>query len=163
MKTVSLVSFLLLAAFTQPLLAASINNPSFEEGWQGWTEIDKDGKSASISNDANSGEKSAKLTSQAGTFAQVIQVKPQTSYELSAYVLRSGILGVKIGDAVVFERQGKTKKWTKVTVAFHSGDASSVAIFTQYNGNKKSLFDDCLLYTSPSPRDLSTSRMPSSA
>ena len=25
------------------------------------------------------------------------------------------------------------------------------------------LFDDCLLYTSPSPRDLSTSRMPSSA
>ena len=24
-------------------------------------------------------------------------------------------------------------------------------------------FDDCLLYTSPSPRDLSTSRMPSSA
>ena len=26
-----------------------------------------------------------------------------------------------------------------------------------------SLFEDCLLYTSPSPRDLSTSRMPSSA
>ena len=25
------------------------------------------------------------------------------------------------------------------------------------------LFNDCLLYTSPSPRDLSTSRMPSSA
>ena len=25
------------------------------------------------------------------------------------------------------------------------------------------VFDDCLLYTSPSPRDLSTSRMPSSA
>jgi len=25
------------------------------------------------------------------------------------------------------------------------------------------LFEDCLLYTSPSPRDLSTSRMPSSA
>ena len=25
------------------------------------------------------------------------------------------------------------------------------------------LYDDCLLYTSPSPRDLSTSRMPSSA
>ena len=28
---------------------------------------------------------------------------------------------------------------------------------------KKSKFYDCLLYTSPSPRDLSTSRMPSSA
>ena len=29
--------------------------------------------------------------------------------------------------------------------------------------NKMNLFDYCLLYTSPSPRDLSTSRMPSSA
>ena len=32
--------------------------------------------------------------------------------------------------------------------------------------NKRSIYDqygDCLLYTSPSPRDLSTSRMPSSA
>ena len=27
----------------------------------------------------------------------------------------------------------------------------------------RDLLDDCLLYTSPSPRDLSTSRMPSSA
>ena len=29
--------------------------------------------------------------------------------------------------------------------------------------NKDEHFDACLLYTSPSPRDLSTSRMPSSA
>ena len=29
--------------------------------------------------------------------------------------------------------------------------------------NPNALIDDCLLYTSPSPRDLSTSRMPSSA
>ena len=29
--------------------------------------------------------------------------------------------------------------------------------------NFKFLYQDCLLYTSPSPRDLSTSRMPSSA
>ena len=31
------------------------------------------------------------------------------------------------------------------------------------NPNKKGLISICLLYTSPSPRDLSTSRMPSSA
>ena len=29
--------------------------------------------------------------------------------------------------------------------------------------NEHALYLDCLLYTSPSPRDLSTSRMPSSA
>ena len=30
-------------------------------------------------------------------------------------------------------------------------------------GGKQPPYEDCLLYTSPSPRDLSTSRMPSSA
>ena len=32
-----------------------------------------------------------------------------------------------------------------------------------YNLSRDGLLGDCLLYTSPSPRDLSTSRMPSSA
>ena len=34
---------------------------------------------------------------------------------------------------------------------------------SQDDANNKKLLRDCLLYTSPSPRDLSTSRMPSSA
>eukprot|EP00831_Metopus_contortus_P028635 TRINITY_DN2373_c0_g1_i11.p1 TRINITY_DN2373_c0_g1~~TRINITY_DN2373_c0_g1_i11.p1 ORF type:complete len:103 (+),score=29.95 TRINITY_DN2373_c0_g1_i11:109-417(+) len=33
----------------------------------------------------------------------------------------------------------------------------------QYQTSHSSSFNSCLLYTSPSPRDLSTSRMPSSA
>ena len=50
---------------------------------------------------------------------------------------------------------------------------SGAGYFAMFNRNKKSLCLDiksergqeivCLLYTSPSPRDLSTSRMPSSA
>ena len=35
--------------------------------------------------------------------------------------------------------------------------------FNELNNKLKSIEDACLLYTSPSPRDLSTSRMPSSA
>ena len=38
-----------------------------------------------------------------------------------------------------------------------------VAVFHEEIVQKNSHLDDCLLYTSPSPRDLSTSRMPSSA
>ena len=34
---------------------------------------------------------------------------------------------------------------------------------TKIYNDKKSAFDDCLLYTSPSPRDATLSRMPSSA
>ena len=43
-------------------------------------------------------------------------------------------------------------------------DWHSIKIFEQKNMRVLSnRFDICLLYTSPSPRDLSTSRMPSSA
>ena len=38
-------------------------------------------------------------------------------------------------------------------------DDNDVAVFS----SNYQLYGDCLLYTSPSPRDLSTSRMPSSA
>ena len=40
---------------------------------------------------------------------------------------------------------------------------SSVRYPFDYGFIPNTLADDCLLYTSPSPRDLSTSRMPSSA
>ena len=38
-----------------------------------------------------------------------------------------------------------------------------LADFDPADGRQYLLIEDCLLYTSPSPRDLSTSRMPSSA
>ena len=36
-------------------------------------------------------------------------------------------------------------------------------LYGKYSGSELKLDGNCLLYTSPSPRDLSTSRMPSSA
>ena len=43
-----------------------------------------------------------------------------------------------------------SKEWKEINV-------------TNLNGNDDEEVNNCLLYTSPSPRDLSTSRMPSSA
>ena len=43
------------------------------------------------------------------------------------------------------------------------GGAENVALLSRGYGRKSQGFRCCLLYTSPSPRDLSTSRMPSSA
>ena len=62
--------------------------------------------------------------------------------------------------------------WWRSTVTDHtanSGNLSLAAMGTLYNtvsvGNDQPtiIMTSCLLYTSPSPRDLSTSRMPSSA
>ena len=57
-------------------------------------------------------------------------------------------------------------KDAKITIiAFESLTCSHCANFHKnvYPELKKEYLDTCLLYTSPSPRDLSTSRMPSSA
>ena len=53
-----------------------------------------------------------------------------------------------------------TKDNYRVTVVTRNFHQKSYAIKTQGNAG---YIDICLLYTSPSPRDLSTSRMPSSA
>ena len=54
-----------------------------------------------------------------------------------------------------FKQLGKARKKTK-------GHEGKDAGLKRINGTIKEALD-CLLYTSPSPRDLSTSRMPSSA
>ena len=53
------------------------------------------------------------------------------------------------------------------TIALHGGDYRSdpatTAVAVPIYRTTSYQFNSCLLYTSPSPRDLSTSRMPSSA
>ena len=58
-----------------------------------------------------------------------------------------GLIGQKIGMTRVFQEDGRSVPVTVVEVAT----------------NRVTQVKTCLLYTSPSPRDLSTSRMPSSA
>ena len=56
-----------------------------------------------------------------------------------------------LGSAIFVPIIAKVRQWDPYP---HTADALLAAPF---------LLDTCLLYTSPSPRDLSTSRMPSSA
>lgn len=123
-----------------------IVNEGFEQGWEGWIESDKDGRSAAISGDALGGVKAAKLTGSSGTFAQVVGVNANTNYRLSASIKGTGIVGVKLGDKLFFERQSTTKNWTSVSVKFNSGDSTRAVVFAQHNG-KKSLFDNFELVT----------------
>ena len=54
----------------------------------------------------------------------------------------------------------------EITIAYQPilrGAATAVLCYFLFDLVSRALFPGCLLYTSPSPRDLSTSRMPSSA
>ena len=58
-------------------------------------------------------------------------------------------------DAIVFDKPGVTRDRTYQNASWGGKEFQIV--------DTGGLVFDCLLYTSPSPRDLSTSRMPSSA
>ena len=70
----------------------------------------------------------------------------KTIIAAAAIAVTSTAVSADMKPAVIYDMGGKFDK------SFNEG---------VYNGVKK--FTDCLLYTSPSPRDLARSRMPSSA
>ena len=53
----------------------------------------------------------------------------------------------------------KPKDLKPSTLSLHAGQRPD----TDFGARATPIYQSCLLYTSPSPRDLSTSRMPSSA
>ena len=61
-------------------------------------------------------------------------------------------LSKRFGEQLLFEN-----------ITFGIGKNQKVALIAKNGMGKSTLLRICLLYTSPSPRDLSTSRMPSSA
>lgn len=122
--------------------AASIVNAGFEDGWEGWTDGDPTGSGTALSDVANSGERSVKLTENGAYVAQTVAVLPGTAYRLSAYVRGPGNLGAKVGAEMFFEQQpNKGKKWRELSVTFSSGAAESVYIFAS-SGGIEVRFDD---------------------
>ena len=71
---------------------------------------------------------------------------------------------IKIGDQfTAMEQSGTLEEVNFRTVVMRNFDGEKVVIPSAMVNNDVMVNHTCLLYTSPSPRDLSTSRMPSSA
>ena len=64
---------------------------------------------------------------------------------------------------VVNDRVKETSTTTGTGTFSLAGASLGFETFVAGIGNSNTTYYTCLLYTSPSPRDLSTSRMPSSA
>lgn len=138
--TLSLLASLLL---TSTLSAqTTIENFGFEQDWEAWKDIDPDGADTEISENFHNGSKSAKITGEKGRFEQVIQVEPQTEYELKAYIKGPGVVGLSIsGRTFTTSSSGNTDKWTPVSLPFSTEDATEAIIFGAYNGGE-GRFDD---------------------
>ena len=91
----------------------------------------------------------------AGTYTITCNITDNSMlyYNISSNNEGQAILGVGYGLSVYDYTDTTNNK------AYEGDDVDDITIFTPIDDP----YSDCLLYTSPSPRDLSTSRMPSSA
>lgn len=143
--------------------SAEIANPGFEAGMEGWTDSDPMGPGAEISNKANTGEKSIKLTLDKAHVSQVVAVQPNTAYKLSAFVSGYGNLGVKVGPDIFFEQlPKKARKWEPLSVTFQSGEATQVIVFASFAG-REGRIDDFSLSVVEDPSVQTSKRIISSS
>lgn len=116
--------------------AVTISNPGFESNWSGWNDTDP----SSISGDANTGSKSAKITGSGGRFDQQVSVKANTDYTLSAYVLGGWRIGAEFGSTRK-TRSGSTSSWKKESVTFNTGSSTTITILGEFR-TSEGRFDD---------------------
>ena len=129
----------MLATFTSLALGSGITNPSFEDSLQGWA---NSAAGVSISDKAKAGSQSLKLSSQGGYVAQNLSLAPNTKYQLSAYLLGAGTLGVKSDGHMYFDQPKKRlKDWTPLAVVFQTPEDGSAIIFASFAG-AEGRFDD---------------------
>lgn len=127
---------------TMPLYGVELLNASFEDGWDGWTDGDTSGSGTSISDVANTGSQSVKLTEEANFVSQVVDLVPNTTYQLTGYIRGGGNLGAKVGSDLFFEQQAPDgNKWTEVNVFFDSTVHEAATIFGSFAG-VEGRFDD---------------------
>lgn len=134
-----LVPGALAVALSSPVCAGNLENAGFEQGWAGWQ---AQGEGVALSDKARSGERSVKLTQKGGFVGRLVDVKPDTRYRLSAYVLGAGTLGVKVDGQMFFDQpKRKTQDWVPLSVVFDSQGATQAILFASHAG-ADGRFDD---------------------
>ena len=127
-KTLIVCLAMAAAGFTQ---AATIENAGFENGWEDWVEKDP----AAISGVAYSGSSSLKISGSPGRVHQVVSVKPNTEYTLSAYVQGKGQIGINDLNGLFKNKKFDVSSWTKVSRTFTTASTSTLQVFAKHNNN----------------------------
>ena len=125
--------FLPLSAQAQ-LLPSAIVNPSFETDFKGWSTEGR-GQGLAMSSDAASGQAAAKIENKAGVLQQRLQTAGPGTYTLTVQTKGPGLIGVKIGERIVFERSKKHRKFAPLSVSFTLANGESAIMFLGYGGD----------------------------
>ena len=95
---------------------------------------------------------------------KVSNIKSKIKFELNNSILISKLIDGKFPNYIqVIPRENQKKLEINLKSFLNSVDRVASVSLDKKDGVKFNLTKDCLLYTSPSPRDATLSRMPSSA
>lgn len=124
-------------------VAPAVQNAGFEQEWGEWVEVAPDGDGTAISDDSRSGSHSAKITSEVGRFEQAVQVTPESSYELEAYVQGSGQIGVIMSGVTLMAEaeDDDSSDWNRVSLPFDTENSNEIVVFSAYH-EEEGRFDD---------------------
>ena len=141
LNTVSVVFLVIAAGLAHAQSNRSIINPGFENGLSNWNETEP----AAESDKSRTGTKSAKLSGSEASVSQVVLVKPNTNYILSAYVLNFGRIGVFADDDKKHEKRiHSAEDWTKAEIEFNSESSRSVKVYADFY-REEGQYDDFAL------------------
>jgi hypothetical protein len=132
-RAIAVLGICILPASLSHAASVSLSNNGFESSWTGWT-VSSSGAAISTS-DVYAGSKSAKLTSSSGKFSRAVSVSANTNYSLSAYILGKGKLNAVV-NGTTYTASHSGSSWTKKTVTFNSGSATSITISGTYNSGE---------------------------
>ena len=121
-----------------------IENPGFENGFDGWREIDPSGEGIAISGIARTGNNSLKSTIRQGhRIRQVIQVQPNTNYEVTVYIRGHGRLRVRGASPTIRRTRNSGSVYLPARVQYNSGDSDVIILVLEGAGNTNDArFDD---------------------
>ena len=122
----------------------------------GWQKIDKTGDGVKLSNESKTGSHSLKILENGGTVQQKVSLLPNTQYELSSDIKGAGLIGIKVGEKIFFDRFKKSRKWKKRSVYFETESETHGFIFASFS-QSEGQFDDFALQPTQAPQRTSVS------
>ena len=131
--------------------AKTIQNPGFENGVNGWTEIDSSGDGVAISAVERSGDNSIKLEDDGDhRVFQEVNVVRNTDYEISVYIRGRGELRVDAGSSSETATADSGSDYERVSVTIDSRNNTRLRVTLDQpdNSDEVARFDDVAIEVS---------------
>lgn len=129
--------------FSNCTFAETIDNPSFENGFDGWTVVNNSGAGVNLTDTALTGSSAVLITEDSGhRIYQIIDAVPDSQYKIETYIRGDGRLRIT-GDSPTLRRTKRTgTDWERAVIRYNSGESGQIRIVLEAKPDGEAIFDD---------------------